>query len=115
MHANNTVTLTKFYRLLWLRPILLLLLFIFLYPVVYAQSNSKSKVKPNWNEILEEQLCFHAKSSKIQRSIFRANLKNNLSQQQIMLDSTESCLRKTGNNDFSKNKDYLHAIADLLR
>ncbi|MGJ1227460.1 alpha/beta hydrolase [Sphingobacterium siyangense] len=56
MHSNNTVTLTKFYRHLRLRPILLLLLFIFLYPAVHAQSNSKSKVKPNWNEILEEQL-----------------------------------------------------------
>ncbi len=56
MHSNNTVTLTKFYRHLWLRPILLLLLFIFLYPAVHAQSASKSKVKPNWNEILEEQL-----------------------------------------------------------
>lgn len=56
MHSNNTGTLTKFYRHLWLRPILVLLLFIFLYPVVHAQSNNKSKLKPNWNEILEEQL-----------------------------------------------------------
>lgn len=56
MSSNNTVTLIKFYSHLWLRPILLLLLFIFLYPVVHAQSNNKSKLKPNWNEILEEQL-----------------------------------------------------------
>lgn len=68
MHSNNTVTLTKFYRHLWLRPILLLLLFIFLYPAVHAQSASKSKVKPNWNEILEEQL-FPGK--KLQDSTFR--------------------------------------------
>lgn len=56
MSSNNTVTLIKFYSHLWLRPILVLLLFIFLSPVVHAQSNNKSKVKTNWNEILEEQL-----------------------------------------------------------
>ncbi|WP_312335913.1 alpha/beta fold hydrolase [Sphingobacterium sp.] len=55
MGLNNRAS-SNICRLFSLRQTLLLILYIFLLPLGYAQSNRKSEATPNWNEVLEQQL-----------------------------------------------------------